>query len=219
MAGFNRDQPARRVVDEVITTGVAQRTGVTGWSGFGAVARRNTWTGPFLPPSTSAYVLAITVSSSNGTTTVTTGLANPDFPRAVRLAPTTSQAATGNVVVNGTNQFGVSVSDTIALGGTGAPVNGVKAFKTITSIVLPASTSGSGGAAFSLTVGLSNVFGLDRAPASVAGRIGAVVNGTVESTQPTLNVANATCSFNTSATSSAGASLEVIFVPQDTTNI
>lgn len=216
MAGYIRQKPGRQVFDEIISTGASVGSGITGVTSKYLGTRWSKWTGPFQPPSTSAYIMAITVSSSNSATTVTTSLGTPDFARAVRLAPTTSQVATGNVVVSGTNQFDVTVSDTIALGGTGAPVNGVIPFKTITSVVIPASTSGTGTqAAFSLTIGQSNVFGLDRQITTVAAAIRGVVNGLAETTAPIMNSTNHTASFTTAATSSAGATLELIYLHAD----
>lgn len=219
MGGFDVRMPRRILVDEVITTGTGQATGVTGWTGQGAATRYNSWATP-LPPSSSAKVLAATVSSSNAITTVTAGLSNPDYPRAVRICPSTSQTATGNVLVNGTNQFGTTKQDIIALGGAGANVDGAIAFKTITSIVLPISSSGTGTqAAVSVTVGLTNIFGLDRKVASIGSVVSAVKNGTLETTAAVLSATNWTAKFTSAATSSAGALMEIFFIPQDTANI
>ncbi len=235
MSGFDRLFPARKVVDEIITSGVTQPTGVSGWTGQGAVARYNVWTGPFLPPSSSARVLAATNASSSAVTVVTAGLSNPDFPRAVRVCASTSAFVSANssvaVLVTGTNQFGETVTDTISMGNGPGPVDGTVAFKTITSVTLPACSS----ASTPFTIGLSNIFGLDRKTASVAACIRGAVNGTVEATAPVIGVASssgvvspassgglgsrATAKFSTSATSSAGATLEILFVPQDTTHI
>lgn len=216
--GYDRLSPSRKVVDEIISNGSSLPTGITGLTSRQYTTRFQSWATP-RPPSSSVFVMALTVSSSNAVTTVTTGLTNPDYPRAVKIAPTTSQAATGNVVISGTNQWGVSVTDTIALGGTGAPVNGAKAFKTISSVVLPASTSGTGTqASFSLAIGLSGVFGLDRQVPTVAACIRAAVNGTAETTAPILNTTNHTASFSTAATSSAGALVEILYMHGDMTN-
>ncbi len=225
MPGFVVQLPRRVIVDEVITSGTGQLTGVTGWTGRGEVARYNSWTTP-LPPSSSARVLAASPNSSNGTITITTGLTNPDYPRAVRVVPSTSQGQTGSVVIAGTDQFGASVTDTITLA-SNAAVDGVLAFKTITSVQLPQSSGGT----CNVTVGLSNIFGLDRTPSGVAACIRGAVNGTAETTAPIIGAPStsnatapavgtrATAKFSTAATSSAGALLELLFVPQDTTHI
>lgn len=242
MSGFDRLFPARKVVDEIITSGVAQKTGVTGWTGQGAVARYNLWTGPFLPPSSSVAVLFFNASTSASTTVLTVSssagagaLGQPDFPRAVRVVPSTSALNAANssvtVLVNGTNQFGASVTDTISMGNGPGPVDGTVTFKTITSVVLPACSS----PITPFTIGFSNIFGLDRLPVSASAVIRGSVNGTPESTAPVVGIASssgtvspagsvasatrATVKFSTAATSSAGASLDVLYVPQDVTHI
>ena len=145
MPGYSVTVPRRQLVDEIIGTGTEQATGTTGRVAKGmGTPRYNSWATP-LPPSTSARLLAATVSSSNGTTTLTTFLGQPDYPRAVRIAASTSGNASGNVSVVGVNQWGEAATDTIALGGAGAvSVDGAIAFKTISSIVLPAASSGTG---------------------------------------------------------------------------
>lgn len=70
--------------------------------------------------------------------TVTTGITQPDIPR-VLCAVGTADGMTGNVILTGTNAISETMSDTIALNGKTA-VNGVKAFKTLTSITLPVRT-------------------------------------------------------------------------------
>lgn len=235
MAGYVRTQPPRIVVDEIITSGTALRTGTTGWTAQSGSIRYNSWATP-RPPSSSAFVLASTLSSSNSTTTVTTGITAPDYPRAVRVCASTSALATGAVLVNGTDQFGATVQDSINMGGVGgaAGVDGILAFKTITSIVLPAGSSGSGTYVMpSYTVGLSNVFGLDRLAGSVGAVVRGVVNGTVEATAPLIGIpassysggggglasaARATAKISSAATSSAGALVEIFYVPQDMTH-
>lgn len=67
--------------------------------------------------------------------TVTTFAAQPDFAR--NLTVVASGAATGNVVVTGTNIRGETITETLALNGT-TPVVGNKAFKTVTSVTVPA---------------------------------------------------------------------------------
>lgn len=241
MSGFDRLLPGRKVVNEIITDGVAQKTGYANWNGFGAVARLNSWAGPFLPPSSSAYVMATQQASTSAALTITTftssaaaGLNSPDFPRAVRVCPSTSALVAANssvaVLVTGVNQFGQTVTDTISMGNGAGPVDGTVAFKSISSIVLPACSS----ALTPFTVGLSNIFGLDRTAGNISGVIRGAVNGIVESTAPVFaasssgtvspalaaaTLSRGTVKFSTAATSSAGAALEVLYVPQDTTHI
>lgn len=241
MSGFDVRLPRRLLVDEIITTGTAQKTGVTGWTGQGAVPRYNSWANP-LPPSSSVAICFFMASSSVPTTVTVFSssagapqtLGQPDYPRAVRVIPSTSAfnaaaSSSSFVVINGTNQFGATVSDSISMGNGVGPIDGIVAFKTITSVVLPATSSGQ----TPFTIGLSNTFGLDRIAASVAAGIHSAVNGTIETTWPIIGAASTsgnsfpafalpvpsrgTAKFATAATSSAGALVEIFFVPQDTT--
>jgi hypothetical protein len=96
---------------------------------------------------------AITLTSEPQT--ITTDITNPDVPRT--LTVTGSQAGiTGDVVITGTDAAGNTITDTIALNGT-ATVEGVRAFKTVTSIQVPAQTNPSGDA---VSVGVAKTFGL-----------------------------------------------------------
>jgi len=67
---------------------------------------------------------------------VTTGITNPDVPRTVTVKGNVP-GITGNVVIIGTNILGAAITDTIPLNGA-SEVEGVKAFKTVTKLVLPA---------------------------------------------------------------------------------
>lgn len=242
MSGFDRQLPGRKVLNEVISDGVPQKTGVTGWTGQFAVPRYNSWATP-LPPSSSARIISTQLASSSVATVITTfsssvgaaALGQPDYPRAVRVIPSTSAfnaaaSSSSFVLVTGTNQFGAVVTDSISMGNGVGPCDGVIAFKTITSVTLPACSS----AGTPFTIGLSNIFGLDRTPLSIGSVITGVANGTAETTRgivcpaassgnsfpsaATGTVTNATFKFNTAATSSAGALMEVYFLPQDTSH-
>jgi hypothetical protein len=67
---------------------------------------------------------------------ITEGFKNPDVPRALCIDGSVATAA-GNVIITGTNYADDVISETIALNGT-TDVNGVKAFKEIAKIDLPA---------------------------------------------------------------------------------
>ncbi len=97
---------------------------------------------------------AITLPDS-GTLDVTTGITNPDVPRTLTI--TGNQAGiTGDVVIEGTDAAGNAITDTIAASGT-STVEGVRAFKTVTSITVPAKTNPTGD---SVTVGTGKKLGL-----------------------------------------------------------
>jgi len=80
---------------------------------------------------------AITLTTSQQT--ITTGITNPDVPRTITITGNQAGEA-GNVVIAGTDAAGTSITDTIALSGT-STVEGVRAFKTVTSITVPAKTN------------------------------------------------------------------------------
>lgn len=81
-------------------------------------------------------VLADNAMASGATTVVTTNITNPDVPRCLTVKGNDGNV-TGNVVIAGTNQGGETITETIALNGANV-VSGNKAFKTVTSITLPA---------------------------------------------------------------------------------
>ena len=113
------------------------------------------WTAPDAPSADG--ILASTLLTT-AVQVITSGITNPDFPRI--LAVDSDGAATGNVVIIGTNIRGETITDTIALNGTNA-VAGVKAFKTIKSIQLPVKA-----AAESVWVGWTDKLGLQSIPVS-----------------------------------------------------
>jgi len=115
------------------------------------------WTAPDAPAA--AGVLASTLLTT-AVQVITTGITNPDFPRL--LVIDSDGAATGNVVIIGTNIRGETITDTIALNGTNA-VAGVKAFKTVLSIQLPVKA-----AAESVFVGTLDKLGLQSIPMSTS---------------------------------------------------
>lgn len=218
MAGFIRAQPGRVVFDEVIASGATQKTGITAWVAYQPGLRYNSYNISYIP-STSAGVLVYTTSTSSAAITLgSSSLLRTTFdvPRAVKVSPSTSQVATGNVTVTGVNQFGVAKTDTIALAGTGAPVNGAVAFKTISQVVLPASTSNANNATgVGITVGFANIYGADRQLFSVGTCVRGAVNGTAETTAPIMNTTNHTASFTTAATSSTGNLVELVYLTTD----
>ena len=115
------------------------------------------WTAPDAPSATG--ILASTLLTT-AVQTITAGISNPDFPRVLNVD--SDGAATGNVVITGTNIRGETITDTIALNGTEV-VTGVKAFKTITSIQLPVKA-----AAESVFVGFTDKLGLQSIPESTS---------------------------------------------------
>jgi hypothetical protein len=97
----------------------------------------------------------------------------------------TGASLTGNVVITGTDIRGKVITDTIALNNN-ATVDGVKAFKTVTSILLPARVT----AGDTVSIGITVKMGLEMIPA-YAVAISAHHNAVLEGTLPTVTL-NAT---------------------------
>jgi hypothetical protein len=93
----------------------------------------------------------LTVSTQN----VVTFAAQPDCVRVLTVKGNAGGMA-GNVVITGRDAAGVALQDTIALSAA-SEVPGVKAFKSVSSISLPAKTNGSGD---TVSVGVADKFGL-----------------------------------------------------------
>jgi hypothetical protein len=81
-------------------------------------------------------VLADTAMANGETTEVTAGITDPDEPRNLTVTGNDANVA-GDVVIEGTNQGGEAITETIVASGT-STVAGNKAFATVTSITLPA---------------------------------------------------------------------------------
>jgi hypothetical protein len=138
-------------------------------------------------------ILSATSLASGGT--VTTFLAQPDVARNLQIVA--SGATTAVVTVNGTDVRGNVISEALTLNGA-TPVLGAKAFKTVTSVVLPTV------AATTINLGVGVLLGLSRILAN--GDVGMYIQGsaagvfeatraglTTSATVPSLN----TVSFNT----------------------
>jgi len=125
LSGF---YPYNHKLEQEIQTDV---TGVTADRAF--VAHVN-WADPAAASSDAIKTITLGAAAQ----TITTGITNPDYPRALAVAGNAAGIA-GNVVIAGTNYAGEAITDTIALDGTTSKP-GTKAFKTVTSITVPAQT-------------------------------------------------------------------------------
>lgn len=153
--------------------------------------RRNSFTAPVAISAT--YIKGLTATSASLVTTFSTFTHQPDCVRGISITPggTTADVATCDIVVNGTDVRGATISDTLhfTANDTLKQVS-LKAFKTITSVVIPAQDGG--GATFS--VGVEDLLGLDRkmVEGSVLGEycdgvLGAAATVTYSSTVLSLN--------------------------------
>lgn len=115
----------------------------------------------------SSFILGATATSNAAATTVTTGFANPDVPRAFVITPsgTTANVAATAIVVTGTNVEGKVITENFTpSAGSASVVNGTKAFRTIISVVFP-QQSGTG---VNFAIGTRNLLGLNHRLATTA---------------------------------------------------
>jgi len=128
--------------------------------------------------------------------TVLVGITNPDVARNVVVKGATATCA-GNVVVTGTDYAGAVLNETIVLSGV-AVVVGVKAFATVTKIVLPVLV----GAGDGVSVGAGSKLGLPYTLTKNTVRM-AFNNNVLEATVPTVFVDPVNISSNTVTLASA----------------
>ena len=97
------------------------------------------------------------ITAGEAAQTITTEITNPPCPRNITIKCTKGGGndMSGDVVITGTNIFGETITDTIAEGADGVK-QGTYAFKTVTSILVPARVS-EGNA---ITVGYGDKLGL-----------------------------------------------------------
>jgi hypothetical protein len=148
--------------------------------------------------------------------TVSTFLGQPDVPRALRIVPggTTADVAGCTVVVNGTDIHNDAISESIVIADNQATVaDGVKAFKTVTSLAFPANCE-EGGFAATWSMGYINKLGLSRCMADAAHFVQAGYGGAFESTRPTVAANASAVSSNTILlnTALAGSSVQALFI-------
>lgn len=136
------------------------------WTG-GTLHYKNIYSASFAYTETrkkvaNASATAVLAATAGGTTvtTVTSGITNPDVPRALSVTPggTAGDILDSAVIITGTNVEGKTITETFktAAGSTTA-INGTKAFKTVTSVAI--GQQGGSGATFS--VGTRNVLGVN----------------------------------------------------------
>jgi hypothetical protein len=134
---------------------------------------------------------ALTLTTLNSATAITTGITNPGVPRNVR-AVGNAAGIVGSVVIKGTNFNGDAISETLTLNGT-TMVEGNKAFKTITEIDLPAKANASGDA---VSLGYGEKLGL---PYKLIHNtvLYAYLNNVKEGTTPTVTTSTTALENNT----------------------
>jgi hypothetical protein len=128
--------------------------------------------------------------SSAAAATVSTFVAQPDVPRNLVMTPTgtTADVAACDVVVNGTNIAGVSISETFTFAeNASSATTGSKAFSTVTSVVFPASCEDSPYGA-TWDIGYGEKLGLKRCLGAAGHLLFSTVAGAYESTRATMAI-------------------------------
>lgn len=138
--------------------------------------------------------------------TVTTAITNPDFPRIVTIKGNASGIA-GDVVITGTDMVGNVISDTIALNAA-TEVVGVKAFKTVTSILLPAKTNASGD---TVSIGRGDKYGFPVAIPSVGLVLSKTFDGSADNGTVTADATVAKSIYAIAGTANGTKILRLVF--------
>lgn len=155
--------------------------------------------------STTAVHAAITCPTT-GTTVVTTAITNPDVPRL--LTVTGNQGTvTGDVVFVGTDIADAALTDTVASSGT-STVASTKAFKTVTSITIPAR----GAASDSIAIGTSSKVGFPIAIPQTTRVIAKNFDGSTDAGTVTAGATAALSVYAAAGTFDSSKVLQLIFL-------
>lgn len=139
--------------------------------------------------------------ASATTKTITSFSAQPDVPRNITVTPDgSSSTIAGNVLITGTNYLGAVITENISLTGSGiTTLQGNMAFKTVTSVRLPATQSPF---TSKISVGTGAKLGLKGCLAHRGDIAWADLAGVREATLPTMASANNSVGNNTASLSS-----------------
>lgn len=129
----------------------------------------------FAPALQTATYVHAAITMTAAAQVITTGITQPDYPRIVTIKGNAVGNA-GDVVIAGTNFAGEAISDTIALNGA-TEVLGVKAFRTVTSITLPAETHAG---TDTTSIGVGKLFGLPHIPFNAAALLVKLFNASTD---------------------------------------
>lgn len=130
------------------------------------------------------HVLNDQATSSSGTTTVTSFLAQPDVCRTLSITPggTTADVPAGDIVVSGFNTQGRAITESFTLTANQSTIeNGAEAFCTVSSILFPIQD----GDGATYDVGVLESLGLKRCLDSAGSVLLSTLNGVAETTAAT----------------------------------
>jgi len=149
------------------------------------------------PVAQSATGILAATAMTDAEQVIVDDISNPDVPRSVKIVGNAS-GITGDVIIVGTNILDEEITETIALNGT-TSVLGAKAFKTVTSITLPAEVHAG---TDTVSVGTGNKLGL---PYLLTRNtvLSAFRGDTLEGTAPTVTVSTTAIESNTVLLNSA----------------
>lgn len=170
------------------------------------VLRLQKWDAP--DAAAAAVVLAATTLANGATTLVESGITQPDYPRALSITGNQG-TATGDVVITGTDYDDNVITETITSTGA-ATVPGAQAFKTVTSVLLPARHAGGD----TISVGITDVLGAKQLLARDSVLL-AFFNGAREGTLPTVVTdADEVCknTFDPNSALDASGDLEIVWL-------
>ncbi len=134
-----------------------------------------------------ASVLASTVAGTSATS-ITSGFTDPDVPRVISVTSggTAADIATCTVTVTGTNVEGKTITEDFSFtANTAATATGIKAFKTVTQVDVPAQD----GAAAEYSVGVGAALGLNHRLVPNKSSIVVIQDTEIDSNTPTQQAA------------------------------
>jgi hypothetical protein len=138
-------------------------------------------------------------ATSAAVATVSTFVAQPDFPRNRLVTParTTGDVESCVVVIAGTNYSGASISENFTFAADASTAQtGSKAFKTVSSVTFPANCE-SGGFAATWSVGYGEKIGIKNCLDAAGNILFSTLNGAKEATAPTIAASASAIESNT----------------------
>jgi len=153
-----------------------------------------TWVSPVAGAST---VVASGSALNNGSaTSITTFAGQPDYPRNITIGfgGSTGSVGAGTAVVTGTNIFGKTISENFSISAhQTTTTTGSDAFKTVSSVSIPATSSGGA----TVYVGVGSKLGITRCASSAGDYDWSIFNGAFETTRGTFSTDASHVELNT----------------------
>jgi hypothetical protein len=170
-----------------------------------AVLEKQTVTAPIAVAATRVLNAHAGVTATSPVT-VTTFAAQPDVPRNLTVTPagTTADVTACTVAVSGTDFYSKPISENFAITNTQSTATvGALAFKSVTSVAIPAACESGATHAATWNVGVGSKLGLNHCMAGADHFFHAGLGGVKEATAPTVAADATTVSRNTASLSSS----------------